>query len=52
MLHFEINEDIHERLKCDKLPCAVILLALTSILVIVCQHEKSMTDFDIELYDL
>ena len=52
LLHLEVIEDIRESLQRDKLARTDILLALASISVTACQHEKSSTDFDIEVYDL
>jgi hypothetical protein len=51
-LYLEVIEDIRESLQCDKLPCADILLTLTSISVTACQNRKSLTDLDIEVDDL
>jgi hypothetical protein len=52
LLHLKVIEDIRESLQCDKLARTDILLALTSISVTACQHEKWSTDFDVEVYDL
>jgi len=50
--HLEVIEDSRESLQCDKLARTDILLALVSISVAACQHEKLSTDFNIEAYDL
>jgi hypothetical protein len=51
-LHLEVIESIRESPQCNKLARTDILLALASISVTVCQHEKLLMDFDIEVNDL